>query len=77
MRHVPEQKHTVMDSLLRKPLRESDLVPKEDINDYIDVVLNLVQILPLLTKTVSNESVLEDDYLEGSQLIAKYLITLH
>ena len=77
MRHVPGQKHTAVNGLLRKPLRESDLVLKEDINDYINVVLNLVQILLLLTKTVSGELVLEDDYSEGSQLITKYLTTLH
>ena len=74
---MPGQKHTAVNSLLRKPLRESDLVPKEDIDDYINAVLNPVQVMPLLTETVSGELVLEDDYSEGSQLIAKYLMTLH
>ena len=74
---MPGQKHTAVNSLLRKSPKESDLVPKEDINDYINVVLNLVWILLLLTKTVSDELVLEDNYSKGSQLITKYLITLH
>ena len=74
---MPGQKHTAADGLSRKPPRESDLVPEEDIDDYIDAVLNPVQVMPLSTETVSGELVLEDDYSEGSQLIAKYLMTLH
>ena len=77
MRHVSGQKHTVVNGLLRKPPRESDLVHKENINNYINAVLNLVWVMLLLTETVSGELVLKDNYSEGSQLITKYLITLH
>jgi hypothetical protein len=91
VRHVPGNKHTAADGLSRRPRTESDNLDErneEDIKDFLDSELAILSIAPVgLTPKApensdpnsdsdSSTKVLNEDYSEESQRIARYLTTL-
>jgi hypothetical protein len=79
---VPGHKHIAIDGLSRRPRTESDNIDdtlETDIEDFIDAELGALSIAPVQVEddepTSEEVSVLEDDYSEDSQRIAKYLTT--
>ena len=88
VRHVPGHKHTAADGLSRRPRTESDNLDEKnevDIEEFLDTELAILSIAPIgVTPEDPAEAsdfeipvkILNKNYSEESQRIAKYLTTL-
>ena len=88
VRHVPGHKHTAADGLSRRPRTESDNLDEKnevDIEEFLDTELAILSIVPIgVTPEDPAEAsdfeipvkILNENYSEESQRIAKYLTTL-
>jgi hypothetical protein len=84
IRHIPGTKHITINNLSRRPRTALDNINKmheKDIDNFIIIKLNILNIQPILIadESVINENhqqVLSNQYFKNSQAIANYLITL-
>ena len=75
MWHVPGNKHTAADGLFQQSRIEDEMKNEENINDFIDLQLNTVQVS--VSELENKDScVLESEYSVRHQQIVYYLISL-